>query len=155
MGFQLTLFGAAPKEKRACFFSLHPRRKEQKFSAYAPKAMMHFAGKYSIPIAEDVSDLDSFDVVFFSLHCFRDFYLIAKMAHHKRKGQEWIAGGNACATPVPMSIANLPGDRIGACALRSSSFVRMSLPMIVTRPDGKSVCTSCRKYCRTRMALRA
>jgi len=103
MGFQLTLFGAAPKEKRACFFSLHPRRKEQKFSAYAPKAMMHFAGKYSIPIAEDVSDLDSFDVVFFSLHCFRDFYLIAKMAHHKRKGQEWIAGGNACATPGPMS----------------------------------------------------
>jgi len=100
MGFQLPLFGAQKRERRMCFFSLHPREKEKKFGAYAPKAMVHFAAKYNLPIIEDVKDLNAFDVVFFSLHCFRDFYLVARMAHHKRKGQEWIAGGNACATPA-------------------------------------------------------
>lgn len=101
MGRQLPLLlGALPRERRHCFFSLHPKDKTKKFSAYAPKAMTHFAEKYALPIIEDVRDLDAFDVVFFSLHCFRDFYLVAKMAHHKRKGQEWIAGGNACATPA-------------------------------------------------------
>ena len=100
MGFQLPLFTASKRERRACFFSLHPREKEKKFGAYAPKAMIHFATKYGLPIVEDAKDLDAFDVVFFSLHCFRDFFLVAKMAHHKRSGQEWIAGGNACATPA-------------------------------------------------------
>lgn len=100
--FQLPLFGQKARDKRACFFSLHPRDKAKKFSAYAPKAMTHFATKYGIPVVEDPVDLAAFDVVFFSLHCFRDFYLVAKMAHHKRKGQEWIAGGNACATPAPV-----------------------------------------------------
>lgn len=98
MGFQLPLFGTAPRERRVCFFSLH-KRMAQRFSAYAPKAMLFFAEKYSIPVIDDVAQLDSFDVVLFSLHCFRDFYLVARMAHHKRKGQEWIAGGNACASP--------------------------------------------------------
>lgn len=102
MAFQLPLFGASKRERRQCFFSLHPREKEKKFGAYAPKAMIHFAAKYGLPIIEKAEDLDAFDVVFFSLHCFRDFYLVARMAHHKRKGQEWIAGGNACATPAPM-----------------------------------------------------
>lgn len=100
--FQLPLFGAKAREKRACFFSLHPKDKAKKFSAYAPKAMTHFAAKYGLPVLEDPADLAAFDVVFFSLHCFRDFYLVARMAHHKRKGQEWIAGGNACATPAPV-----------------------------------------------------
>lgn len=100
MGRQLPLFGVKAREKRACFFSLHPKDKTKKFSAYAPKAMTHFAAKYGIPVIEDTRDLASFDLVFFSLHCFRDFYLIAKMAQHKRPGQEWIAGGNACATPA-------------------------------------------------------
>lgn len=99
MKLQLPLFGQA-RVRRACFFSLHPREKEKKFGAYAPKAMTHFAAKYDLPIVERVEDLDVFDVVFFSLHCFRDFYLVARMAHRKRKGQEWIAGGNACATPA-------------------------------------------------------
>lgn len=100
MRTQLPLFGVTARQKRACFFSLHPKDKTLKFSAYAPKAMTHFAEKYGLPIIEDASTLDAFDVVFFSLHCFRDFYLVARMAHHKRKGQEWIAGGNACATPA-------------------------------------------------------
>ena len=100
MRFQLPLFGATPRARRACFFSLHPRDKLKKFSAYAPKAMTHFAAKYDLPIVEKPEDLAAFDTVFFSLHCFRDFYLVARMAHHKRKGQEWIAGGNACATPA-------------------------------------------------------
>lgn len=102
MGFQLPLFGTAPRERRVCFFSLH-KRMAQRFSAYAPKAMLFFAEKYSIPVIDDVAQLDSFDVVLFSLHCFRDFYLVARMAHHKRKGQEWVAGGNACATPTGVS----------------------------------------------------
>lgn len=102
MGLQLPLFGVKAREKRACFFSLHPKDKTKKFSAYAPKAMTHFATKYGLPVIEHPADLASFDLVFFSLHCFRDFYLVARMAHHKRKGQEWIAGGNACATPAPM-----------------------------------------------------
>jgi hypothetical protein len=100
MSRQLPLFGVKAREKRACFFSLHPKDKAKKFSAYAPKAMTHFAAKYGIPVIEEACDLASFDLVFFSLHCFRDFYLIAKMAQHKRPGQEWIAGGNACATPA-------------------------------------------------------
>jgi radical SAM superfamily enzyme YgiQ (UPF0313 family) len=96
---QLGLF--TPKRaKRACFFSLHPKSKPGKFSAYAPKAMRHFAEKYDLPIVERPEDLAAFDVVFWSLHCFRDFYLVARVAHHKREGQEWIAGGNACATPT-------------------------------------------------------
>ena len=102
MGTQLPLFGVKAREQRACFFSLHPKDKTKKFSAYAPKAMTHFATKYGLPIIEDATHLDGFDVVFFSLHCFRDFYLVAKMAHHKRRGQQWIAGGNACATPAPI-----------------------------------------------------
>ena len=100
MSRQLPLFGVQARQKRACFFSLHPKDKAKKFSAYAPKAMTHFAAKYGVPVIEEAKDLASFDLVFFSLHCFRDFYLIAKMAHHKRPGQEWIAGGNACATPA-------------------------------------------------------
>ncbi len=102
MAFQLPLFGARPRERKQCFYSLHPRDKEKKFSAYAPKAMTHFATKYNLPVVERPEDLEGFDVVFFSLHCFRDFYLVAKLAQHKRKGQEWIAGGNACATPAPV-----------------------------------------------------
>ena len=100
MTFQLPLFGTAKRARRACFFSLHPRETQKKFSAYTPKALIYFAAKYNLPVIEDAKDLDAFDVVFFSLHCFRDFYLVARMAHHKRKGQEWIAGGNACATPA-------------------------------------------------------
>jgi radical SAM superfamily enzyme YgiQ (UPF0313 family) len=102
MGFQLPLFGATKREKRQAFYSLHPRVKASKFSAFAPKAMLHFAGKYSLPIIEKPEDLDAFDVIYFSLHCFRDFYILADLAKHKRKGQEWIAGGNACATPAPI-----------------------------------------------------
>ena len=37
---------------------------------------------------------------FFSLISFREFYDIARLAQHKRAGQEWIAGGNACVTPA-------------------------------------------------------
>lgn len=43
--FQLPLFGVQARAKRACFFSLHPKDKAKKFSAYAPKAMTHFAAK--------------------------------------------------------------------------------------------------------------
>lgn len=93
---------APQRRKRACFFSLHPRDKAKKFSAYAPKAMLHFTAKYDLPVVENPADIAGFDVVFFSLHCFRDFYLVARMAHYKRPGQEWIAGGNACATPAPV-----------------------------------------------------
>ena len=93
---------APQRRKRACFFSLHPRDKAKKFSAYAPKAMLHFTAKYDIPVVENPADIAGFDVVFFSLHCFRDFYLVARMAHYKRPGQEWIAGSNACATPAPV-----------------------------------------------------
>lgn len=100
MGFQLPLFGTVKRERKQAFYSLHPRVKASRFSAFAPKAMMHFAGKYNIPIIERPDDLDAFDVVYFSLHCFRDFYILADLAKHKRKGQEWIAGGNACATPA-------------------------------------------------------
>lgn len=100
MGLQLPLLNLRRREPRQCFYSLHPREKQKKFGAYAPKAMTHFATKYNLPIVERVSDLDSFDVVFFSLHCFRDFYKVAEIAQHKRPGQVWIAGGNACATPA-------------------------------------------------------
>ena len=102
MPMHLPVVGAAPR-KRACFFSLHPRDKTKKFSAYAPKAMLHFTEKYDIPVVEKPEDMAPFDTVFFSLHCFRDFYLVARMAQYKRPGQEWIAGGNACATPAPMA----------------------------------------------------
>ena len=96
------LFGGRAKEKRACFFSLHPKNKAGKFSAYAPKAMTYFATKYGLPIVERPEDLAGFDLVLFSLHCFRDFYLVADIASHKRPGQEWLAGGNACATPASL-----------------------------------------------------
>ena len=100
---QLPLFGVR-RAKRACFFSLHahPQGESAKFSAYTPKAVLYFAEKHGLPVVDRPEDLDGFDVVLFSLHCFRDFYTVARMAHHKRKGQEWIAGGNACATPAPV-----------------------------------------------------
>lgn len=99
---QLQLFGAQ-RAKRVCFFSLHPSATAKKFSAYAPKAMIYFSERYSVPVVDNPADLSGFDVVLFSLHCFRDFYLVSRMAHHKRPGQEWIAGGNACTTPTGVS----------------------------------------------------
>jgi hypothetical protein len=103
MGFQLPLFGATKREKRACFFDLRAGKDTAKFSAYTPKALTYFSNTYNVPIVRKPEDLTSFDVVLFSLHCFRDFYRVARMAHHKRKGQEWIAGGNACTTPTGIS----------------------------------------------------
>jgi hypothetical protein len=96
---QLPLFGTQARAKRACFYSLHPSEKTGKFSAYTPKAMKFFSAKYGIPIVDRPEDLAAFDVVFFSLISFREFYDIARLAQHKRAGQEWIAGGNACVTP--------------------------------------------------------
>jgi hypothetical protein len=83
----------------ACFYDLAGGLRA-KFSAMTPKAMLLFASQYSLPIIRDPADLAAFKTVFFSLHCFRDFYRVAEMAHHKQPGQEWIAGGNAAATPV-------------------------------------------------------
>jgi hypothetical protein len=62
--------------------------------------MLFFSRTYGVPIVTDPADLSAFDTVLFSLHCFRDFYRVAEMAHYKRAGQQWIAGGNAAATPV-------------------------------------------------------
>ncbi len=97
---QLPMFAAPAKPRaRACFFDL-AGGKRAKFSARTPKAMIMFSERYGVPIVSDPTDLAAFDVVFFSLHCFRDFYKVAAIAHHKRAGQEWIAGGNAAATPT-------------------------------------------------------
>lgn len=100
--FQLQLFGA-PRAKRVCFFDVGAAKAHAKFSAYTPKALIYFAKKYDLPVLSNPADLADFDVVLFSLHCFRDYYKIARIAHHKRPGQEWIAGGNACTTPVGVS----------------------------------------------------
>lgn len=96
---QLDLFGVR-RPARVCFFDLRGGKTGAKFSAYTPKAMLFFAEKHAVPIVSDPADLASFDVVLFSLLCFRDFYRVARVAHHKRPGQEWIAGGNACVTPT-------------------------------------------------------
>lgn len=84
---------------RACFFDLYGGAHRAAFSAKTPKAMLFFSRKHGVPIVTRAEDLAAFDVVFFSLHCFRDFYLLADVSHHKRKGQEWIAGGNAATNP--------------------------------------------------------
>lgn len=102
MSKQLPLFGVR-RTVKACFFDLRGGKNSAKFSAYTPKAMTFFAGKYSVPIVSKPEELAAFDLVLFSLHCFRDFYRVARIAHHKRKGQEWIAGGNACVTPTGVS----------------------------------------------------
>lgn len=102
MSKQLPLFGVR-RAQRACFFDLRGGKNAAKFSAYTPKAVHFFSEKYSVPIVSDPGALAAFDVVLFSLHCFRDFYRVARIAHHKRPGQEWIAGGNACATPTGVS----------------------------------------------------
>jgi hypothetical protein len=99
---QLPMFGA-PRAKRVCFFDVGAAKAHAKFSAYTPKALIYFAKKYDVPVLRDPADLAGFDVVLFSLHCFRDYYKLARIAHHKRAGQEWIAGGNACVTPVGVS----------------------------------------------------
>lgn len=91
---------ASRRARKACFFDLRGGKDTAKFSAYTPKAMTFFATKYGVPVVGNPADLAAFDVVFFSLHCFRDFYRVARMAHHKRAGQEWVAGGNACTTPT-------------------------------------------------------
>ena len=59
MTFQLPLFGTAKRARRACFFSLHPRETQKKFSAYTPKALIYFAAKYNLPVIEDAKDLDA------------------------------------------------------------------------------------------------
>jgi len=84
----------------ACFFDLTGGTRRRAFSPYTPKAMLFFSRTYGVPIVTDPADLAAFDTVFFSLHCFRDFYRVAEMAHWKRAGQQWVAGGNAAATPV-------------------------------------------------------
>lgn len=99
---QLPLFGAR-RTQRACFFDLRGGKDSAKFSAYTPKAVRFFSEKYSLAVVTKPEDLAAFDVVFFSLHCFRDFYRVARMAHHKRPGQQWIAGGNACTTPTAVA----------------------------------------------------
>lgn len=99
---QLPLF-ALRRPQRVCFFDLSAGKSRAKFSAYTPKAMVFFSEKHGVPVVGDPADLASFDVVFFSLHCFRDFYKIARLAQYKRPGQEWVAGGNACATPTGVS----------------------------------------------------
>ncbi len=99
---QLPLF-APRRTVKACFFDLGAGKHHAKFSAYTPKALIFFSQKYGVPVVSNPADLASFDVVFFSLHCFRDFYKVARLAQHKRKGQEWVAGGNACATPTGVS----------------------------------------------------
>ena len=96
---QLPLFGARPKAK-VCFFDLRSGKNTAAFSAYTPKAVMFFAEKYGVPVVADPAKLAAFDVVLFSLHCFRDFYRVARVAHYKRPGQQWVAGGNACVTPT-------------------------------------------------------
>ena len=53
MSFQLPLFGSAPRERRVFF--LAAQASGARFSAYAPKAMLFFAEKYSIPVIDDVS----------------------------------------------------------------------------------------------------
>jgi radical SAM superfamily enzyme YgiQ (UPF0313 family) len=97
---QINLFdgGTATKE-RVCFYDLHGGKNRAVFSAMTPKAMLYFSERYGIPIVSDPESLGDYRVVLFSLHCFRDFYLVSDLAAKKRSGQEWIAGGNACATP--------------------------------------------------------
>ena len=73
---QLPLFGAR-RTQRACFFDLRGGKDSAKFSAYTPKAVKFFSEKYSLAVVTKPEDLAAFDVVFFSLHCFRDFYRVA------------------------------------------------------------------------------
>lgn len=100
---QLPLLLTPRAAARACFFDLAGGKRRAKFSALTPKAMIMFSERHGIPIVSDPKDLEAFDLVFFSLHCFRDFYKVADVAQYKRKGQEWIAGGNAAATPTGVS----------------------------------------------------
>jgi hypothetical protein len=96
---QESLFSSTTRQ-RICFYDLSGgKRNRSEFSALTPRAMIMFSHKYELPVIHKPEDLDAFDVVLFSLHCFRDFYLVADLAEYKREGQEWIAGGNACATP--------------------------------------------------------
>jgi len=85
---------------RACFYDLHGGRLRKKFNAATPKALIYFSEQYRIPVISKPEEMQGFDTVFFSLHCFRDFYLVAELSKHKRNGQEWVAGGNACVTPT-------------------------------------------------------
>jgi len=82
---------------RVAFYDLSRGRK-------TPLATQHFAGKHGLPIVSDPMALDGLATVFFTLHSWRDFFELAKL--HKRKGSaEWIAGGNATATPLSVAWA--------------------------------------------------
>jgi hypothetical protein len=96
MSHQPSLWTTRPS---ICFFDLS-RGARAAFSARTPKAMLYFARTYDIPIISDPADLVHFTTVLFSLHSFRDFYRVADISHHKQPHQEWIAGGNAAATPT-------------------------------------------------------
>lgn len=84
--------------KRACFYHLTGGRRGQQ---PRPRALRYFATRYRLPILTNAKDLERFDLVFFSLHSARDLYRLAALARYKRREprQEWIAGGNATATP--------------------------------------------------------
>jgi hypothetical protein len=96
---QIGMFDSVTVERPTCFYDLECGKNRAKFSARTPKALIYFSQQYQIPVISSPDELSRFEVVLFSLHCFRDFYLVAELAKHKRPGQEWVAGGNAAATP--------------------------------------------------------
>jgi hypothetical protein len=93
---QINLFdgGTATKE-RVCFYDLHGGKNRAVFSAMTPKAMLYFSERYGIPIVSDPESLGDYRVVLFSLHCFRDFYLVSDLAANdftrRHRGGHWGA----------------------------------------------------------------
>jgi len=63
------------------------------------KAARVFERLYGIPIVRP-DEIGKYGIVMFSLVSFRDFESVARIAHLKTEGQEWIAGGNAATNSV-------------------------------------------------------
>ncbi|OHD25690.1 MAG: hypothetical protein A2Y38_00405 [Spirochaetes bacterium GWB1_59_5] len=68
-----------------------------------PLAMQYFVQRHDLSLLSlrDKPDLSDVEVLFFSLHSWRDFYDIARLP--KAPGQIWIAGGPAVYSPIGVS----------------------------------------------------
>jgi len=75
---------------KRCFFNLSGR---------PTKAMRFFSNQHNITIENDPTTLSTYDVVFFSLISWRDFYTLAGIRKYKGNS-EWVAGGNAVTNPT-------------------------------------------------------
>ena len=85
-------------QRGTCLFDLHTWA-----GGKPPLSVQYFVNRHSLPVVTDPSDLGEFRTVLFSLHTARDALKVARLAHHKAPGQEWIAGGGAAVNPTPVS----------------------------------------------------